>query len=323
MIGVVSGGVSTAAVVAVLAAGGGITGMFAVEAVTAVLTLTWVFVLVGRLLDVRASPGRQLGAPTREMLRFAGISSIGVALTLVVWNRFEFFFLNHYSSDSQIGFYSIAFAAITALMVIPKAISGTLVPAVATLQGAGELDRVRTGYARALRLSLTVTFVLTAAAAAIGPELLKLVYGTDFSAAGPLLLIMVAPFPAIAIFELASSMVSAMGHLRVVVIAGGVGAAVDIALAFALIPRYDAVGAAISNSIAQLIVGVPPFVFSRRLVGGFDWELAPVAAAATAAAAGGLAAWACVYAIGGIAGIVVGLIVGLLVFCSSAVLFAS
>jgi O-antigen/teichoic acid export membrane protein len=157
-----------------------------------------------------------------------------------------------------------------------------------------------------------VTFVLTAAAAALGPELLKLVYGTDFSAAGPLLLIMVAPFPAIAIFQLASAMVSGMGHLRVVVIAGGAGAAVDIALAFALIPRYDAVGAAISNSLAQLVVGLPPFIYSQRLVGGVGWQLAPIAAAAAAAAAGGLAAWAFVYAVGGIAGIVVGFAVGLL-----------
>ena len=313
MIGVITGALSTAGVVTVLASGGGITGMFAVEAIAVVFSLVWTSILVARLNAAQVT-GKDAGAPVRAMFRYAGVSSIGVALTLIVWNRSEFLFLNHYSSDSQIGFYSIAFAAITALLIVPRQIGSTLLPAVATLQGAGEMDRVRTGFARALRLGLTLALMLTAGAAALGPELLKLVYGAEFNAAGPVLLILVAPFPAIAIFQLATAMVTGMGHLRIVVIAGAAGAAVDIGLAFALVPRYDAVGAAISNSIAQLVVGLPPFIYSQRLVGGVRWEFGPVAAAAGAAVTGGLAAWACVYAIGGIAGVVVGATVGALGF---------
>ena len=313
LIGVITGAVSTAGVVAVLASGGGITGMFAVEAIAVVLSLAWISILVARL-NASDGKGKDVGAPVNAMFRYAGVSSIGVAVSVVVWNRSEFLFLNHYSSDSQIGFYSIAFAAITALSIIPKQIGGTLVPAVATLQGAGEMDRVRTGFARALRLGLTAALMLTAGAAALGPELLKVVYGADFNAAGPILLILVAPFPAIAIFGLAGSMVAGMGHLRILVIAGAAGAAVDIGLAFALIPHYDAVGAAISNSIAQLVVGAPPFIYSQRLVGGVRWEFARVAAVAAAAAAGGVAAWGCVSAIGGIAGIAIGAALGLLAF---------
>jgi len=109
-------------------------------------------------------------------------------------------------------------------------------------------------------------------------------------------------------------MVAGLGHLRIVVIAGAAGAAVDIGLAFALIPHLDAVGAAISNSIAQLVVGAPPFIYSQRLVGGVSWEFPRVAAAAAAAATGGLAAWGCVYAIGGVAGIGVGATLGALGF---------
>ncbi len=314
MVGLITGAISTAGVVAVLAAGGGIRGMFAVEAIAVMLSLAWMSILVARLNVSEHVQGKDASAPVHAMFRYAGVSSIGVGLSLVVWNRSEFLFLNHYSSDSQIGFYSIAFAAITALSMIPRQIGGTLVPAVATLQGAGEMDRVRTGFARALRLGLTVAFVLTAGAAALGPELLKLVYGADFNAVGPILLILVAPFPAIAIFQLAGAMVAGMGHLRILVIAGAVGGAVDIGLAFALIPHFDAVGAAISNSIAQLVVGVPPFIYSQRLVGGVRWEFARVAAVAAAAATGGLAAWGCVYAIGGIAGIAVGAALGLLAF---------
>jgi O-antigen/teichoic acid export membrane protein len=248
------------------------------------------------------------------MLRFAGITSIGVVPTLVTWRRSEFLFLNHYSSDSEIGFYSIAFASITALIAIPSAISATLLPAVATLQGAGAMDRVRSGFARALRLELTMALVLAAGAAALGPELLKVVYGADFGATGTILLIMIVPFPAIAIFQLATAVVSGLGHLRIPLISGIIAAVVNVGLDFALIPRYDAVGAAIATSIAQLVAGAPRFIYSHRLVGGVRWEAPPVFAAATASAVGGLAAWGCVSAIGGIAGIAAGTVVGLLAF---------
>jgi O-antigen/teichoic acid export membrane protein len=315
MIGVIMGGVSTVSVVAVLAAGGGITGIFAVEAIAVMLTLAWMSRLVARLNASEHVQSKDASAPVRAMFRYAGVASIGVGLSLVVWNRSEFLFLNHYSSDSQIAFYSIAFATINALSLIPRQIGGTLVPAVATLQGAGEMERVGTGFARALRLALTIGFVLTAGAAALGPELLTLVYGSEFSAAGPLLLILLLPFPAIVIFQLASAMVEGMGHLRIVVVAGGIGAAVDIGLAFALIPHYGAVGAAISNSLAQLVVGIPPFIYSQRLVGGVRWQFARIGAAAAAATIGGFTAWGCVYVFGGgIAGTAVGATIGLLGF---------
>jgi O-antigen/teichoic acid export membrane protein len=314
MISAIAGGIATLATVVVLAAGGGITGMFAVEAAVAVLTLVWVAVLVRRLLSPRATPRNDAGAPVRAMLRFAGISSIGVVLTLVVWRRSEFLFLNAYSGDSEIGFYSIAFATLTALIAIPSAISQTFLPAVATLQGAGEMDRVRTGFARGLRLQLTMALILTAGAATLGPGLLKLVYGADFGATGTLLLILIAPFPAIAVSQLATSVVEGMGHLRIPLIAGVVAAVVNIGLDFALIPRYDAVGAAIATSIAQLVAGAPPFIYSHRFVGGVRWEAAPVVAAAAAAAAGGVAAWLCVEAVGGVGGIAVGTLAGLLAF---------
>jgi O-antigen/teichoic acid export membrane protein len=321
MVGVTSGAVATGATIAVLAAGGGITGMFAVEAVVAALTLVWIYILSSRLLRSDASSGDAEGAPVRAMFRYASISTLGVVLTLVVWRRSEFLFLNHYSSDSQIGFYSVAFAAIAALIVIPTAVAQTFLPAVATLQGAGHIDRIRTGYARALRLELIMALVLTAGAAALGPELLSLVYGSEFDAAGTLLLIMIIPFPAIAIFQLSTIVVEAMGHLRVPMIAGIAAGAVNVGLDLLLIPRYDAVGAAIATSVAQVVAGTPPLIYSRGLVGGLQWEPRPIVATAAAAAIGGAAAWACVSAIGGIAGIAVGTVAGLFAFSLVARIF--
>ena len=90
----------------------------------------------------------------------------------MVATRSEFFFLAHFSTDSQIAFYSIAYSSVAALTLIPKSLASSTTPAFATLYGAGALERMRTGYSRSLRLLLLVTLPLTAAGFTLGPELI-------------------------------------------------------------------------------------------------------------------------------------------------------
>ena len=56
-----------------------------------------------------------------------------------------------------------------------------------------------------------------------------------------------------------------LGRPRFIVIAGLVATVVDIGLAFLLIPKLDAVGAAIANGAAILVAGVPCLVLAVRL----------------------------------------------------------
>ncbi len=148
--GLAVGAVAAMVVVAVLALGGGISGIFAVEAATGAVFLVWTIVLARRALRSLAD-GRTTGAPTKRMLRFTGIASLGVVLTLVVWRRSEFLFLNYYSTNTEIGLYSIAFAAAAAVLLLPLAVTGVLLPSIATLHGADERAR---GFAPDTRVRL-------------------------------------------------------------------------------------------------------------------------------------------------------------------------
>src|SRR5262249_19126677 len=210
--GLAVGALTTVVVIAVLAAGGGISGIFAVEAAAGAVFLAWTALLAHRALRSLARGGGE-GAPTRQMLRYAAITTVGVVLTLVVWRRSEFFFLNHYSTDDQIGFYSIAFAAAAALVLLPTSIAGVLLPSIATLYGAGELDRIRVAYARGGRLLLVLSLPLFAAGLALGPELLVLVYGSAYEDAGILLVIMLIPVPVLVLGLLARVVLAATGQL--------------------------------------------------------------------------------------------------------------
>ena len=140
VVGLVTGAISVAATIAVLAAGGGITGMFAVEAAVAAANLVWTSWLARRALADVSGTIEPPGALRREVTRFAAIRSVGVVLTFVVWRRSELFFLERYSTDTEIALYSIPFGMVAALGMIPLALSGVLGTALATLYG-GRGDR--------------------------------------------------------------------------------------------------------------------------------------------------------------------------------------
>ncbi len=310
----VTGTLSTVATVLVLVAGGGIVGMFAVQAVLGVANLLWTGLLARRLLRELAPRRGPTGRLGREFIRYAGGASLGVILTLVVFRRSEFFFLERFSGDTQIALYSIAFAASTALVTVPQTIAGAISPAFATLFGAGATDRIRAGYSRALRLLLLSTLPVVAGALVLGPATLRLAYGSDYEGTGAVLLILLAPSPLIPLMGVSYSLLVGLGKIRFPLISGTIAAVVNIGLDLLLIPDHEAIGAALANSGAQVVAALIVVGYSCRLLGDVRWEPAAILRAMLASAGAGLAAWGALSALGGAAGVAAGVIVGSAVF---------
>jgi O-antigen/teichoic acid export membrane protein len=263
--GLVTGIATVPLTIVVLEAGGGITGLFGVEAAAVLANLLWTSALARRL-------GKQLPAPEpvppelrRRFLSFAGSTSIIVIIQFVVWRRSELFVLQHYSTDEQIAFYSIAFAAISGLSKLPETIEAVSIPAVANLVGTGEDERIRRGFWRAMRLLVLATLPLVAGVAVTGPALLTLAYGEDYAGARPVLLVMLAPVVLQPMLRVSEGVLYALGRVRFIVVTGLFATAADLGLAFALIPSMDAVGAAIANSVAILVAGIPALALAARL----------------------------------------------------------
>ena len=217
-IGLVTGAVMVPVTIAVFAAGGGIIGLFAVEAAVAAVNLACSAVLARRALGTPA--GRISADVRRATLRFVGWTTANALVTLVVWRRSEFVFLAHYSTDVEIALYSIAFATVAAIAAVPERLSEVLVSAFATLRGADATERIRTGFSRSLRLLVMATLPLTAGVAAVGPELLRLVYGDEYREAGDVLLAVVAVIPFLAVSSISVSFLSGLGDARTPLVAG-------------------------------------------------------------------------------------------------------
>jgi len=321
LVGLASGTIGTPATIAVLAAGGGIVGMFAVQAVVSAVNLILVGILARRMVLELAPLSEPADDLAHRVLKFSLFTTIGVTLTLIVWRRSEFLFLEHYSSDAEIGFYSIAFAVMTALILLPESITGAVSPAFASLHGAGATSRLRSGYSRAVRLLLLGSLPLTAAAMALGPSTLGLVYGSDFRATGPVLTLMLLSFPIVSLSSVSNALMLGLARVRIPMIVGISAASVTIGLNFLLVPALDALGAALANSGGQVAATLPILVYANREVGPVRWEAGSLLLTAVASAAGGAAAFAAVAFLGGVAGVALGLLAGAILFTGLAAAF--
>jgi len=319
-VGLVTGVVGTVSTIAVLWAGGGITGMFSVEAAVSAVNLLWTGALARRALAgvaaTQHSPETDGMAASlrRQAVRFAMFTTASEGLTYVVDRRSEVFFLAAYSTSTQIALYSIVFSAMTALIQIPIAMATAISPAIATLFGAGAVERIRSGYARALRLLLLVTLPLTAAGLAIGPALLRVVYGTRYRGTGPVLLIILAAFPLVPLASVASALLTGIGRGRILLFASAAAAAVDLALAALLVPSHGAKGAAIANVGGQIVAATLLLSSAHRLTGSVRLEPRALTRAAVAATVAGFVGWLSVSLLGGTAGVVIGALAAAVVF---------
>ncbi len=307
LVGVVMAVAMAVAGILVLAAGGGIVGMFAVEAVAAVVSLAWLW-LVSRRAQVPLGPPVPVEPPLKqEFLRYAFVASLGVVLTLIVWRRSEFLFLNHYSSDSEIALYSVAFSAVAALLLIPQALVGVVLPAVANLLGAGATDHIRWGFERAIRLLLLLTLPMTAVSIALGPQTLRLVYGENFGGAGTVVIVLLAPIPLVTLINLSKVVLAGMGRQWFQLSTGAIGAAVNVGLDFLLIPGHAALGAAFANCGGQLVSGLPVLVYAWRRIGVRQWAPPALARTVLVSVGAGLSGWLVQRWLGGALGVLIGL----------------
>jgi O-antigen/teichoic acid export membrane protein len=288
----ITGALSVAATLVVLELGGGITGMLAVLAATAVARYLWVEILARRLLAEFGHVREPVAELRSQVLTFSLAMSVPVVLNLVVSQRSELFILEHSSTDSQIALYSIAFSATAALIAVPRAIGAVLTPSVAALVGSGESERIQSGFSRVLRLGLLFGLPITFAGLALGPDLLRLLYGPRYAGAGDVLLIAMATVPVTPVAGASGALLVGYGRVRAPVVVSAVAAVVDIGLAIVLIPHIDALGAAIANSCASLVATGLLLAAAVRLVGGIHlgWGsiLRVTAVSAVAAALGRL-----------------------------------
>jgi O-antigen/teichoic acid export membrane protein len=192
-----------------------------------------------------------------------------------------------------LGAYAVAYglASVPAVLVM-SAVGRAALPAYAGL-AAAESRRLVSAFDRSLAAGAAALTLLTAPMFLLGPEIVSVLYGGKWAAAGAVfgLLSLVGLTRAVSV--IISTLLFGMNKPREVAVGKAVEAAVFLLLVYPLTSRFGVAGAAYAGLVSYLLALLNRLLFIRRLMpSAFDGAsriiLASAVAGAVAAAAGRL-----------------------------------
>jgi O-antigen/teichoic acid export membrane protein len=247
--------------IAAVLAGLGIAGIFAANAVASVVLLGLLRPVAGRL-----KRSRRQWVP-RAVLALWAVFAVAALLKQAVSGRVEILFLGAFADGSEIAQYSIALMLVTSAMVLPTALAGAALPAVAAASGGGDDARASRAAARALRVAAVASVPLTALVAATGPALVLGLYGEQFERAGELTRYLAVVILVVPGGQLAVTYWSGVGRMRAPVVAGTAAALLELVLALSLVPPLGAGGAVLASISGQITAAAVVLVLTWRAIG--------------------------------------------------------
>lgn len=218
------------------------------NALTLVLSF---FLILPHLRAARGLPWREWFQPSalRADFKYGLSAHIG---NLQPFNsmQLDVLILTTILSAHDLGLYMVGLAASSVLKAQGSALGAVLLPAVAKQTGFPAQRHQVMRYA-------AVTLLLGCATAAVAliwaPQLVQLIYGSQFMAAAPLVRIMVLSGIAAALYRVLADGLRGLGHPLKSSMAELIGVVVGVPAMLLLVPRLGAAGAAIAVSLASLI----------------------------------------------------------------------
>lgn len=182
---------------------------------------------------------------------FAWKSLINMGLGLIVWDRSEFFLLKHLCADiRQVAFYSVAFS-LAGRLLVTATIFGSAAGATIFAQFGRDESKLPRLVASAYRYIAISSIPIHAIFTALAIPVLLLFYGGRYAGAETVVLIAPMLCLAKAFLSPVQNLLQSHEKQHWVIAATSFAGVLDIGLAWKLIPVYGAVGACIANGVAQ------------------------------------------------------------------------
>ncbi|MEQ4717346.1 polysaccharide biosynthesis C-terminal domain-containing protein [Nonomuraea sp. B19D2] len=195
----------------------------------------------------------------RRQLSLSSRYHVGWVAMYLVANTVDVVLLNAMDSPATVGIYAVAVTVMALTRIPGETITQVTLPA----QAASNVEDAKHITARALRLSMLVSFAVVVCLAAVSPWLIPLLYGQSFAGS-------VAPLIALAPGTVALMMVRPVEqHLvrldrpTAMTVVSIIALVVNILLNLVLIPRWGAVGAAFASSVTYIFMA---FMEASRFV---------------------------------------------------------
>ncbi len=243
-------------------AGWGLVGVVASLLVSRVADCTLRFLMFR--IKSREMPGTaqdQLEPVLRKRLvHFAALQLVNSLLYTLLFDRMEVFFLKGLAPTREIAFFSISFTLVQYLLIVPQTLAGSASVTIMVKQGQDPREAARIAGSATWFTILFGAPVLFGIAAVGGP-LLSLLYGAKYLPAIPVLTVLAFFAVSLASSQSAQHLLVAAERQVVYILVLLLGAAVDMAGCFLLIPKFGAVGAAYAKGVSQAIAAAGFLLF--------------------------------------------------------------
>jgi O-antigen/teichoic acid export membrane protein len=211
------------------------------------LPLLLSFGLLLRLPD-RWHGGQGLRETARELASHSRGAHLSNILAFANY-RLSYYFVAHYADARAVGVLSVGVALAEAIWLIPR--STALIQYVDLVYATDKHAQIEPTL-RVARLTLLSTLAAVLVLCALPPAVLVAVFGAEFGAARPVILLLAPGVVAIAVSVICSTYFGGMGRYRISNLATTVGLLVTIPACWLLIPFLGIKGAALATTLSYL-----------------------------------------------------------------------
>lgn len=248
--------------------GFGIVGLLVGELVATVVIAVAALVLLGRQLNPRrVLAPTPSGFPRLELLSFNILSVVLVLLTASLYHV-DILLLRPIAGSRSTGYYRAALTIAEFIWFVPNVVQTALLHSSSEMWSEGATEEIAELVSRVTRYGLSLTLLLALGLAALAGDFLPLYFGAEFSASVTPLLLLLPGALGFALARPIFSVGQGKGEIRVLILATGTAALLNLVLNLLLIPRYGPSGAAVATSIGYGSMFVLHTAAARRI--GFD-----------------------------------------------------
>ena len=248
--------------------GYGVTGILMGHIIASFTVSILAFAVLVRRLNTKAVFSRVPSTfPKRELISFNGLSVLLILLTASLYH-IDILLLQPISGSKVTGYYRAALVIAEFLWFVPNVLQTVFLHSSSELWSEGKSGEVTSLVSRATRYNFSLTLLLALGLGALAPDFVPLYFGPGFEASVVPLLLLLPGSLGFALARPIFAVGQGKGELRVLIVATGGAALLNLVLNLLLIPRYGMAGAAIATSTSYGSMVVLHVWAARRI--GFD-----------------------------------------------------
>jgi len=203
----------------------------------------------------------------RTLLSF-NIKNLLLIFLTASLTHFDVIMIQILTDSTQTASYKAALTVAEFLLFVPIALQMVFLHSASRLWSEGETEQVNELSSRATRYNFLLTLLLAVGMSALASEFIGLYFGKDYlDAVTPMLLLL----PGVVGYALARPIFAigqGKGDLKVIILATGASAVLNVLLNALLIPRYGTVGAGFATSVGYGSMFLFHVASARRM--GYD-----------------------------------------------------